>query len=68
MSGQRIYRTLDGKYVPEGHEDAAFLAYTEYDKPPKDVTDELAKAGPKSRAKQADKSRSRQSDKGQSED
>lgn len=61
MSGQRIYRTLDGKHVPEGHEDAAFLAYTENDSPPKDVLDEVAK--PKSRRKPADKSRSRQADK-----
>ena len=25
IATERVYRTLDGRYVPHGHEDAAFL-------------------------------------------
>jgi hypothetical protein len=37
----RIYRTEDGKHVPEGHVDAAFLAYSQYDVVPEEVLAEL---------------------------
>lgn len=58
MAAQRIYRTVDGRHVPEGHADAAFLAYTQYDEVPGEVTDELKhgrKPADKQAAKPADK-------------
>ena len=58
--GTRICQTTDGRYVPEGHPDAAFLAYSQHDEPPKEV---LEKLEAKSRRKQADKARSKPSDK-----
>jgi hypothetical protein len=44
MAGQRIYKTNDGRHVPEGHPDAAWLAFSEFDKPPKGVLDEVEEA------------------------
>lgn len=38
---ERIWRTDDGRHVPDGHPDAAVLAYTPGDDVPKAVTDEL---------------------------
>lgn len=66
MGAQRIYRTADGRHVPEGHADAAFLAYSQYDEVPDEVADELKhgrKPADKQAAKPADKqvSRSRRS-------
>ncbi|MGH9251404.1 MAG: hypothetical protein ACRD0W_18055 [Acidimicrobiales bacterium] len=61
MSG-RIYRTVDGRHVPDGDPDAAFLAFSQYDELPADVAAELKQAGrsaDKQAAKSADKSRSR---------
>lgn len=58
MAAQRIYRTVDGRHVPEGHADAAFLAFTQYDEVPREVTDELKhgrKPADKQAAKPADK-------------
>lgn len=58
MAGQRIYRTVDGRHVEEGHVDAAFLAYSQYDDVPDDVLADLGKKpAPKQAAKSADKSR-----------
>ena len=41
-TGHRIWKTYDGRYVLEGHEDAAFLAYTEHDEVPQEVLDSLS--------------------------
>jgi hypothetical protein len=41
MADQRIYKTEDGRHVPEGHPEAAFLAFSQFEKPPKAVLDEL---------------------------
>jgi hypothetical protein len=46
---ERIYRTADGKHVGEGHPDAAYLAYSQYDKAPKAVLDELEDGKPKAK-------------------
>ena len=40
---QRIYRTVNGDFVFEGDERAAFLAYSQYDEVPQDVLDSLSK-------------------------
>jgi hypothetical protein len=37
MSGQRIFTTADGRYVPEGDPDAVSLAFGEGDDPPAGV-------------------------------
>lgn len=55
MSSQRIYRTMDGRHVPEGHAEAAFLAFTQYDEVPDEVADEV-KHGRKPADKKAAKS------------
>jgi hypothetical protein len=49
MADQRIYKTEDGRHVPEGHPDAAWLAFSQFDKPPKAVLDELEGDKPKKR-------------------
>lgn len=55
MAGHgRVYRTLDGSHVPEGHPDAAFLAFSQFDDLPKEVAAELADKG-KKKAPVADK-------------
>jgi hypothetical protein len=40
-TGHRIFRTNDGRYVLEGHPDAAFLAYTPKDRVPQSVLDQV---------------------------
>lgn len=40
-TGHRIAKTADGKHVPWGHEDAAYLAYTEADEVPESVLKEV---------------------------
>jgi hypothetical protein len=56
MTGQRIFRTADGRHVHEGDPDAAFLAYAEADQPPAEVLKQLgAKQAGKAEDKQADK-------------
>lgn len=74
--GERIYRTADGRHVTEGDPDAAFLAYSQFDDPPKDVLAEIGdkaepekkapakKAAPRKQAKKsADKQRTDSADK-----
>lgn len=73
MSAQRIYRTVDGRHVAEGHADAAFLAYTQYDEVPDDVAAEVTgKPKRTRRAKQAtkrsDKQAAKPEDKGTLDD
>ena len=61
----RIWRTNDGRHVPDGHPDAAFLAYGEGDVPPADVLAEVeGKAAPKRGRKPADKQAATPDDKG----
>lgn len=50
----RIWRTADGCHVPDGHPDAAFLAYADGDEPPADVLAEV-EGKPKRGRKPADK-------------
>lgn len=50
---ERIFRTVDGDLVPDGHLDAAFLVYGVGD----EMTPEHAEAWTKARPKPADKSR-----------
>lgn len=40
-TGHRIWKTADGRYVLDGHKDAAFLAYTPKDRVPEDVLKEV---------------------------
>lgn len=42
----RVFRTEDGRHVPAGHREAAFLAYTEEDEVPDEVLDELDAPAP----------------------
>ena len=60
----RIWRTEDGRHVPDGHPDAAFLAYGDADEPPADVLAEVERkpAGKRGR-KPADKNASKVADK-----
>lgn len=52
----RIWRTNDGRHVPDGDPDAAFLAYTDGDDVPAGVLEEVAgKSAAKARRKPADK-------------
>lgn len=37
----RIFRTADGRHVPDGHPDAAFLAFREWDDVPAEVVKEI---------------------------
>lgn len=62
----RIYKTLDGKHVPEGHPDAAFLAFSQFDEVPDEVKAEVGP--PKKAAKPADKSRKPSANKGETEE
>jgi hypothetical protein len=39
--GIRVWRTSDGRHVPDGHADAAFLAYGTGDNVPDDVAAQL---------------------------
>jgi hypothetical protein len=60
----RIFRTTDGRHVPEGHSDAAFLAYGDSDEPPAEVLAELdGKPSRKARPRPADKESPRAADK-----
>jgi hypothetical protein len=60
----RIYRTADGRHVPEGDPDAAFLAYADGDQPPKGVLAEVeGKPAAKRGRKPADKSGPKPDDK-----
>lgn len=59
----RIWRTADGRHVPDGHPDAAFLAYGPGDQVPKDVLDEV-EGKPKRGRKPADKQAPKPADKG----
>lgn len=58
----RIYRTEDGRHVPDGHQDAAFLAYAEGDEVPADVLAEV-EGKPKRGRKPADKQATKPADK-----
>lgn len=61
----RIFRTTDGRHVPDGHPDAAFLAYGDADQPPAEVLAELDdKPTRKARPRPADKEAKPASDKG----
>lgn len=52
----RIWRTQDGRHVPDGDPDAAFLAYVEGDEVPADVLAEVdGKPASKRGRKPADK-------------
>ena len=42
VTEQRIFRARDGRPVPEGHEDAAVLAYAPGDEVPDVVLEQLA--------------------------
>lgn len=58
MGGMRVARTRDGRYVPEAHPEAAFLAYTQHDELPEEVAEQLKaakKPADKQLAKPADK-------------
>lgn len=46
--GQRIYKTVDGEYVPEGDPHAAFLAFGEGDEVPADVAKQVKPEAKKS--------------------
>lgn len=59
--GRRVFRTVDGKHVPDGHPEAAFLAYSQWDEIPADVQAEVE---PKKAPKPADKSAKPQANKG----
>jgi hypothetical protein len=60
----RIWRTQDGSHVPDGHPDAAFLAYAEGDDVPRDVLAEVeGKPAAKRGRKPADKQSPRGEDK-----
>lgn len=61
----RVYRTLDGRHVAEGHSDAAFLAFSQYDDVPTEVVAELEA---KKAAKPANKSRTPQANKGEAKE
>lgn len=58
MAGQRIWRTRDGRHVPDGHPDAAVLAYGPAAKVPDAVVAEL-----KQHAKPEDKAITHHEDK-----
>lgn len=54
----RIFRTEDGQHVPEGDEDAAFLAFGDGDEVPAEV---LAEVSSKASKPSANKARSMES-------
>lgn len=58
QTDQHIWRTDDGRHVPDGHPDAALLAYAAGDPVPDEVLDEL-----KARRKPADKAKAQPADK-----
>lgn len=57
QTDQHIWRTADGRHVPDGHPDAALLAYAAGDTVPDEVLDELTGDTKRSKArrKPADK-------------
>lgn len=61
VAKERLYRTVDGKVVPEGHPDAAFLLAAEgdeipegFDVPKSKTTDAKAAETPANKAAKAD--------------
>ncbi len=46
ITGKRLWRTNDGDLVPDGHPDAAFLAYGPGDQVPDDVAEGLKLKAP----------------------
>lgn len=63
VTDRHVWRTVDGRHVPDGHPDAAFLAYPAGDDLPADVAAELVAATAKAKAAPADKARTKPADK-----
>lgn len=65
----RIWRTADGRHVPDGDPDAAFLAYAEGDEVPADVAAEVeGKPAHKRARRSADKAGPKPADKATGKD
>lgn len=64
MKGHRIAKTNDGRYVPDTHADAAYLAYSQHDDVPENIVKKAFPDSVKSEEKPSDKSSVASEDKG----